>query len=81
MAIFFYKGLIINPESEAPPSEFSPISRDWAELRLPNLVRMFLIKCYRMLQSASVTAFTVSKLLRLNQQRNFIELGLKKFST
>ena len=81
MATFFYKGLIINPELKTPPSEFSPISRDWAELQLPNLVRMFLIKCYRTLQSVSVTAFTVSRLLRLNQQRNFIELGLKKFST
>ena len=38
--------------------EFCSISRDWGELGIPNLVRTSLIKCYWMLQNASVTAFT-----------------------
>ena len=50
---------------EIPPSEFYPISADW----IPNLVQMSLIKCYWILQNARVTAFTVSELLRENQQR------------
>ena len=53
---------------EIPLSEFCPISEDWGKLGIPNLARMFLIKCYSMLQNARVTAFTVSKLLRKNQQ-------------
>ena len=54
--------------SGIPPSEFWPISGDWGELGIPNLARLFLIKCYWMLQNARVTAFTVSELLRENQQ-------------
>ena len=38
------------------------------ELGIPNLARMSQIKCYRMLQNARVTAFTLSQLLRENQQ-------------
>ena len=38
--------------------EFCSISRDWGGLGIPNLVRTSLIKCYWMLQNASVTAFT-----------------------
>ena len=53
---------------EIPPSEFCPISGDWGELVIPNLVGMFLMKCYRVLRNARVTAFTVSELLRENQQ-------------
>ena len=49
---------------ETPSLEFCPISRDWSELGISNLVRMSLIKCYWMLQNTSVTASTVSKLLR-----------------
>ena len=49
------------------PSEFCPICGDWCELRIPNLARTSLIKCYRMLENARVTAFTVSVLLRENQ--------------
>ena len=49
------------------PSEFCPICGDWCELRIPNLARNSLIKCYRMLENARVTAFTVSVLLRENQ--------------
>ena len=37
-------------------------------LEIPNLPRMSLIKCYRMLQNARVRAFTVSELLWQNQQ-------------
>ena len=53
---------------EIPPSEFCPISRDWGKLEIPNLARMSLMQCYWMLQNARVTAFTVSDLLRENQQ-------------
>ena len=55
-------------KSEIPPSEFCPISGDWGKLWIPNLARMSLIECYWMLQNARVTAFTVSELLRENQQ-------------
>ena len=55
-------------KSEIPPSEFYPISRDWDESEIPNLAQMSLIKCYWRLQNARVTAFTVSELLRENQQ-------------
>ena len=55
-------------KSKIPPSEFCPISGDWGNLAIPNLARMSLIK-YRILQNARVTAFTVSELLRKNQQR------------
>ena len=51
-------------KSEIPLSEFYPISGDWDELGIPSLARMFLMKCYLMLQIAKVTAFTVSELLR-----------------
>ena len=54
-------------KSEIPPSEFCTISRDLGELEIPNLVRMYLIKCYWMLQNARVTDFTVSELSRENQ--------------
>ena len=53
-------------KSETPPSKFCPISGDWGELEIPNLARVFLIKCYQMMQNSSVTACTVSKLLREN---------------
>ena len=59
------------PEIRKPeifPSKFCPISRDWEELGNPNLPRMFAITCYWMLQNARLTAFTVSELLRENQQ-------------
>ena len=51
-----------------PRSDFCSISGDWDELGIPNLERMSLIKCYWMLQNDRVTAFTVSELLRENQQ-------------
>ena len=36
--------------------------------RIPNLAQIFLRNCYSMLQNVRVTAFTVSELLRDNQQ-------------
>ena len=69
MAIFFYKDWPEIRKSEIPLSEFCPISEDWGELCIPNLARMFLIKCYLMLQNSRVTAFTVSELFRGNQLR------------
>ena len=55
--------------SEIPPSEFYPISGDWGKLEISNLAILFLIKYYWMLQNVKVTAFTISELLRENQQR------------
>ena len=40
----------------------------WDELGIPNLGRMSLMKCYWMLQSTRITAFTVFELLRENTQ-------------
>ena len=54
-------------KSEILPSQFCPISGDWGKLWTPNLARMFLIKCYWMLQISRITAFTVFELLRDNQ--------------
>ena len=54
-------------KSKIPPSEFCPISGNWGELVIPNLAWMSLIKCTWILQNTSVTAFTVSGLLRENQ--------------
>ena len=59
------------PEIGNSPSEFCPIPGDWGELGTPNLAHMSLIKCYWMLQNVSFTAFTVSELLRLNQQERW----------
>ena len=57
-------------KSNIPSPEFQPISGDWDELVILNLVRMFLIKFYWMLQNPRVTAFTVfwvikEKLIRI----------------
>ena len=53
-------------KSEIPSSEFCPISGDWSKLGISNLARMFLRKCYWMLQNAKVTAFTVFELGKIN---------------
>ena len=53
-------------KSEIPPSEFCPISENWGKSGIVNW--MSLMKCYWMLQNVRVTAFTVSELLRGNQQ-------------
>ena len=55
-------------KSKIPPSEFYPISGAGGKVRIPNMARMSPIKCYWMLQNARVTAFTVSELLKENQQ-------------
>ena len=68
MTIRFYKGLTGNSEIGNTPSEFCPVSGDWAEQGIPNMARMSLTKCYCMLQNTKVTAFTVYKLLREDQQ-------------
>ena len=66
---FFYKRLTEIRKSVIPPYGFCPISGDWDQLGIANLARMSLLKCYWMLQNARVTAFTLSELLRKNQQR------------
>ena len=40
---------------EITPSAFFPISREWGELWIPTLTRIFLIECYWMLQNCRVT--------------------------
>ena len=82
MTVFYLKGIDLNRKSEIPPSEFCPISGDWGKLGIPNLARMSLIKCYRILQNTRVTAFTVSELLKENQHRGKItppRVGLNNF--
>ena len=69
MTIFFIRDWPEIRKSEIPPSEFFPMSGDWAELWIPNLTQMSLIECYWMLQNSRVTAFTVLELLRENQLR------------
>ena len=55
-------------KSEIPSSEFCPIPGEWSKLWTPTLAPMFLMKYYWMLQILRVIAFTVSELLRENQQ-------------
>ena len=68
MTIFFCKGLTRNPDIRNTPSGFCPISGDWDKLGIINLIRTSLTKFYSMLQNTRVMAFTVSELLRENQQ-------------
>ena len=51
-------------KSKTLPSEVCPISGDWGELGIPNLPRMFLMKCHWMLQNARFTAYTASEFLK-----------------
>ena len=77
MIVFFYTGLIRNPESRDNPVWVCPISVDWNKLGIPNLVQMFLINCSWMLYNARVISFTVSELLRENlQERRVVKLSL-----
>ena len=80
MTIYFVRDWPEIQKLKIPPSEFCPISGDWGMLEIPNLVGMFLMKCYWMLQNARVTAFRISDLLRGNQQRGIRSprLGLNK---
>ena len=68
MTIFFCKGLTRNPDIRNTPSGFCSISGDWDKLGIINLTRTSLTKFYWMLQNTRVMAFTVSELLRENQQ-------------
>ena len=64
----FMKNWLEIRKSKIPLSEFCPVSGGWGELKIQNLARMPQIKCYWMLQNARITVFTVSELLRENQQ-------------
>ena len=68
MTILFYKGWQEIWKLKAPLSEFCPVSGNWGKLEITNLVRMFLMKCYWMLQNSRVIAGTISELLRLKQE-------------
>ena len=59
---------------EIPPSKVCPISGDWGKFGIANLTRMSIMKCYRTLQNAKVTAFIVSELLREKQLGSKITL-------
>ena len=52
MTISFYKRLARNLEIGNTPSEFCPISGYLVEEGIQNLARVFLIKCYCMLQNS-----------------------------
>ena len=75
MTIYLYRGLTRNPEIGNTPVCILPNIWRMGKLEIPNLARTSLIKCYWMLQNARIIAFTVSELLRENQQRG--EGGLK----
>ena len=68
--ILFIKYWTEISKSEITLFEFCPISGDWSEIEIPkwNVERMALIKSYWIMQNASVTAFTISELLRENKQ-------------
>ena len=53
---------------EIPPSGFHPMSGEWGGLWIPNLAQLYLIKGYWILQNLRVTDFSVSELLKENQQ-------------
>ena len=53
---------------EIPQSEFCSISGNWDKIGIPNLAGMFLVKYYLILWKARGSAFTVSELLKKNQQ-------------
>ena len=76
ISISIYKGWPEIRKSEIPPSEFCPISGNWVELGTTSLALTSPIKCYWMLQNTSVTAFTISALLRENQQEGKITIKI-----
>ena len=61
---------------EISPPEFCQTSGEPDQLRLPYLAGMSLKKCYWMLQNARVAAFSVSELLKENQQGRGLKLPL-----
>ena len=75
MTISFYiRDWLEIRKSKIPPSDFWPISGNWGKLRILNLVRTSLIKCYSMLKNSRVTAFIVYELLKENQQGDIFNL-------
>ena len=68
MTISFNKSWPEIRKSEIPSSEFCQVFGNWGKLGIPYLARTYLIKCYWMLPNARVIAFTISELLRENQQ-------------
>ena len=88
MTISFYKRFTRNPEiGKNPRRSFAQYLETGAsEWRIAKLARTSLIKCYWILQNARVTAFTVSKLLRENQQEDEItrppptQIRIKEYS-
>ena len=78
MAISFYKRLTRKLEvKNTNVSRFCPKSGEWGELGLLNLTQASLIKRYWMLQKATVTAFTLSELLRENHKGMGIKICVK----
>ena len=55
--------------SEIPPSKFCPVFEDWGELDIPKLARMFLIKCYWILQNDIVAYPKVSEIFKILRPR------------
>ena len=51
-------------KSEIHPSEICLIFGDWSKLGILNLARISLIKCYRILQSTSITSFTIFEVFK-----------------
>ena len=72
LTIFVYKELTRNPEIGILPSKLCSISEDWVKLGIPHMAQMSLFKSYWMLKNTRVTAFTVSEILRENQQEGKI---------
>ena len=68
MRISFYKGLTRSSEIGNTPVSVLPNIWRLGQKRIWNLARTFLIKCYWILRNARLTAFTVSNLLKKNQQ-------------
>ena len=69
MTIIFYKGLTRNPEIRNTPVWVLPNIWRLEQVRIPNLVRMSLIKCYWIPQNVRLIAFIFSELLRENKGR------------
>ena len=74
MTIFLYQGLTRNPEIGNIPVWVLSSSWRMGKLRTPNWAWIFLIICHWILQNFRVIAFTVSELLKENQEREKITL-------
>ena len=69
ITIGIYKGLSRNPEIGNVLVSVFPKIWKLRQVRDKNLARIFLMKCYYMLQNTRATAFTVFELLRKKPQR------------